>query len=184
MHESVMSWVQDECLHLPRGGKVLEVGSRNVNGSIRPIVERLVAPISYMGVDLEGGDGVDLVLPGGIESLPECRPGYDLVVSCEMLEHAERWEAAFRAMARILAPGGTLLLTCRGPGFARHNCKSAYEGDYWRFTVDELEAAAICCGLRVRGCVDDWQVPGVFLRAERVSWPSPMPEPGWVRRSP
>lgn len=176
MHQSVLDFVQDECLHLPRGGKVLEVGSRNINGSVRPLIERLIAPISYIGIDLEGGPGVDLVLPGGIESMPPVSPGYDLVVSCEMLEHAERWEEAFRAMARILAPNGTLLLTCRGPGFFRHN-----EPDYWRFTTRDLDAAATCCGLRMHSCVEDWQVPGVFLRAQRIEWPSPMAEPGWRR---
>ena len=35
--------------------RVLEVGSRFVNGSVRPLIERFCRPREYVGVDIEAG---------------------------------------------------------------------------------------------------------------------------------
>ena len=109
MHESVLKFCTDVIRKEDVEGKsVLEVGSANVNGSVRPQIEAM-GPQSYTGVDLAPGPGVDVVLASGIEGGGTSRQ-YDLVVSCEMLEHAERWVSAFRAMAQLVAPGGKLVL--------------------------------------------------------------------------
>jgi hypothetical protein len=67
------------------GRRVLEVGSRFVNGSVRPLIERFCRPREYVGVDIETGKYVDVVLPAerlvehfGLES-------FDAVVSTESL---------------------------------------------------------------------------------------------------
>jgi len=148
------------------GKSVLEVGSANVNGSVRPQIEAM-GPASYLGIDLAPGPGVDEVAPRGVEdwrpTLGKSPSAFDLVVSCEMLEHAERWQAAFAAMARLVAEGGKLVLTCRGPGFPRHN-----PPDHWRFTTSDLWHAAIMCDLWPTIVRADPQVPGAFLVAERA----------------
>ena len=41
--------------------RVLEVGSKYVNGSVRPFIERL-GPREYIGVDIEAGRCVDVIL--------------------------------------------------------------------------------------------------------------------------
>ncbi|WP_188603942.1 hypothetical protein [Vulcanisaeta souniana] len=41
---------------------VLEVGSRYVNGSVRPFIERFLKPRLYVGIDLEPGLFVDVVV--------------------------------------------------------------------------------------------------------------------------
>jgi SAM-dependent methyltransferase len=169
LHESVLAFVAEVVSRDDVAGKsVLEVGSANVNGSVRPQLEAM-GPASYLGLDLAPGPGVDLVCSGGIEEYERTRiagqlpPRYDLVVSCEMLEHAERWQAAFAAMARLVAEGGKLVLTCRGPGFPRHN-----PPDHWRFTTSDLWHAAILCDLWPTIVRADPQVPGAFLVAERA----------------
>jgi SAM-dependent methyltransferase len=174
MHESVLAF----CAKVigpddVAGRSVLEVGSANVNGSVRPQIEAM-GPARYLGLDLAAGPGVDLVCSRGVEEYAMTRvagqlpPAYDLVVSCEMLEHAERWESAFRAMASLVAPGGALVLTCRGPGFPFHN-----PPDHWRFTPSDLWRAAILCGLWPVAVAADPQAPGVFLRADRL-WGEPL----------
>ena len=40
--------------------RVLEIGSRYVNGSIRPIIEKFSSPKEYIGVDIEPGKFVDV----------------------------------------------------------------------------------------------------------------------------
>ena len=45
------------------GKRVLEVGSKFVNGSVRPLIERFCQPKEYIGVDIEPGRYVDVILP-------------------------------------------------------------------------------------------------------------------------
>jgi hypothetical protein len=117
-----------------------------------------MGPARYVGVDLAPGPNVDVVCAA--EHLPdECLA--DLVVSCEMLEHAENWKDAFRRMCALA--GETLVLTCRGPGFPFHN-----PPDHWRFMPSDLAAAARLCGMKPVACEPDPQVPGVFLKAIRI----------------
>ena len=43
-----------------KGKVVLEIGSRNVNGSLRNIIKNY-EPLSYTGIDIIDGEGVDIV---------------------------------------------------------------------------------------------------------------------------
>lgn len=115
---------------------VLEVGSQDVNGSIRPYVTRQF-PSLYHGVDMAPGRGVDEV--ADVHTLIERfgRESWDVVISTEMLEHVQNWKGAVIQLKEILRPGGTLLLTTRAPGFPRHG----YPDDYWRFTPHILQTA-------------------------------------------
>jgi len=145
------------------------VGSYDYNGSVRGVYEAM-SPASYTGTDAQMGPGVDLACPA--EKLPEVlgEASADVVISTEMLEHAEDWRGAVAGMARVLAPGGVLLLTARGPGFPYH----PHPGDHWRFTVDLMDAIAEACGLDVLQLEPDPDPasPGVFLLARK-------PESGW-----
>lgn len=167
MHDSVLAFVAKVLTPGDVAGRtVLEVGSAMINGSVRPQIEAM-GPASYTGLDLAPGPGVDIAEPMGVEYFATAAlasgASYDLVVSCEMLEHAERWVAAFRAMANLVAPGGKLVLTCRGPGFPFHN-----PPDHWRFTPSDLWRAAVLAGLWPTVAEYDPQVPGAFLVAERA----------------
>jgi SAM-dependent methyltransferase len=97
-----------------RYARVVEVGSRNVNGSIRELVDAA----TYVGIDLEDGPGVDVVA--------DCRfwePPWkaSLVLCCEVLEHAEDPQSVVDTCIGYLKPGGRLVLTCAGPGRAPHS---------------------------------------------------------------
>lgn len=174
MHESVLAFCDKVIRPEDVAGKtVLEVGSANVNGSVRPQIEAM-GPSRYLGLDLAPGPGVDLICSGGIEEYASTRiagqmpPQADLVISLEMLEHAERWESAFRAMAGLVAEGGKLVLTCRGPGFPFHN-----PPDHWRFSPSDLWRASVLVGLWPMVAEWDPQVPGVFLVAQKL-WGEPL----------
>jgi SAM-dependent methyltransferase len=150
------------------GKRVLEAGAYNYNGTARHAITAM-GPSAYLGTDAQPGPGVDLVCPA--EKLPEAlgEATADVVITTEMLEHAEDWRGAITGMARTLAPGGLLLLTTRGPGFPYH----PHPGDHWRFTVDQMDAIAGACGLEVLRLEPDPDPasPGVFLLArEPEGW--------------
>jgi SAM-dependent methyltransferase len=147
-----------------RDRRVVEAGAYNYNGSARDALS-VHGPASYLGTDAQPGPGVDLVCPA--EKLPEVlgEASADVLVTTEMLEHAEDWRGAMGGMTRVLAPGGVLLLTARGPGFPYH----PHPGDWWRFTVDHMDGIAEACGLQVIRCEPDPDPsqPGVFLLARK-----------------
>ena len=110
-------------------GRVLEVGSFDVNGTIRDIL-----PVT-VGTDMRAGPGVDVVLSAyslvehfGLES-------FDCVVSADALEHIEDWKTAMEQMWMVLKRGGVMLLTMANQDKGRH----AYPDDYWRFPKDDFK---------------------------------------------
>jgi SAM-dependent methyltransferase len=139
---------------------VLEVGSYNVNGSVR-----IFCPEPYTGVDIEDGPGVDLVI-SPTDPLPFEDNHFETVISTEMLEHALLPTHCFAEMVRVLAPGGLLLVTARGvvrkSVFPFHN-----PPDRWRFMQGTLSDLAAFYGLVEIDEREDMQVPGYFLAARK-----------------
>ncbi len=160
MHEAVMNFGQEHLVErVIRGRRVLEVGSMNVNGSLRAHVMAL-GPTTYVGIDFAPGNGVDVVCDAS-EIVDRFGEGCaDVVISTEMLEHAEDWRTAISNMKRALVPdGGFLLLTARGPGFQLHG----YPSDWWRFTLDDMRR--IFADFEILALSSDGQAPGVLLCA-------------------
>lgn len=152
MHRSVKEWVADQVDTLSlAGASVLEVGSLDVNGSVRNLFRG-----EYVGLDMREGKGVDVVADAS--DLPFADRSFGVVVSTEMLEHCLKPYEAVREMGRVLTSRGELLLTARGPGFPRHG----YPNDYWRFTEADFSAMMHVADVQ---CVDvrqDPEFPGVF----------------------
>jgi len=137
------------------GKRILEVGSENVNGSIRPLIEKL-QPSEFIGIDLHLGNGVDLVLAAekivqyfGSES-------FDVIVSTDTFEHVVDWRAVIRNMKEALKPEGYMYLTAAPMGFQYH----PYPYDNWRFTTSDLKKVFADFEVLV---LED----GVFLKARK-----------------
>jgi SAM-dependent methyltransferase len=88
------------------GKRVLEVGSKYVNGSVRPFIERFCSPKEYLGVDIEPGKFVDLILPA--EKLVEYfgPESFDVVIATELLEHVQNWRLVVGNLKSVLKRGG------------------------------------------------------------------------------
>lgn len=117
MHEEAMAWVTRELRAFAHPAmRVLEFGSRDVNGSAR----RAFPGVSWHGIDREPGPGVDEVADAAGYDVP---PGgyFDAVVCTEVLEHASNPTAIIEAAQRCLRPGGVLLVTAACDPRAPHS---------------------------------------------------------------
>lgn len=126
MNQTVLDFAKTSGLAAP----ILEVGSYNVNGTLR-----LVLPIT-LGVDMRAGPDVDQVVDAtDLEKVfgPE---SWDNIACADTFEHIEDWRGALRAMWSVLKPGGRLLLTTVNKQKGLH----AYPNDYWRFDLADFEA--------------------------------------------
>jgi SAM-dependent methyltransferase len=135
VHAEAYAFVSRASANLPQG-PVLEIGSLNINGTIRGLFDGR----PYLGIDAVPGPGVDRVANGATYQ-PELMPL--VVVCCEVLEHTPEAEAICRNAYRALAPGGTFIVTAAGVGRPPH---SAVDGGqlrqgefYCNVTAEELE---------------------------------------------
>ena len=110
-------------------GRVLEIGSQDVNGSVRTFFQDAK---EYIGIDMQEARGVDIVMNAsgaldrfGVES-------FDTIICCEMLEHDLHFLDTVGQIHQMLKPGGMLIITTPTFGFPLHR----YPKDYWRFGED------------------------------------------------
>lgn len=107
--------------------QILELGSANVNGSLR---DHALPSTQYVGIDLEAGEGVDIVATAG-EPLPVKDETFDLVIASSVLEHDPAFWGTFLEMCRKAKPGGYVYINVPSNG-AVHR----YPEDHWRFYPD------------------------------------------------
>lgn len=145
--------------HYPRffdRARVLEVGSLDINGSVRG----LFSGCDYTGVDLQLGPGVDLACPGHLLALPSGH--FDTVISAECFEHNPFWRETLANMLRMTRPGGLVLVSCATTGRKEHGTTRT-NPDASPFTVQEkwdyyknLTARDLERGVNLAGWLADW----------------------------
>jgi SAM-dependent methyltransferase len=111
------------------GAHVLEIGSYNVNGSVRALCHGTAC---YLGVDTRPGPDVDLVCTGA--RLPK-ELSVDCAICCEVLEHTAEAPAICAEAYRVLRPGGLFYVTCATDPRAPHSINGELTmpaGEYYR----------------------------------------------------
>ncbi len=142
-----------EALHLPAGASALEVGPGD--GSFLPELARRFARVlavdnspamlelARLRCEQEGLGNVELKLADALHD--DC-PAADCVVVTMVLHHLAAPGEALRQLARLVSPGGSLLITelcSHNQGWAREAC-----GDLWLgFEQDDLARWADAAGL-------------------------------------
>lgn len=138
----------------PRAGaatSVFDVGSRDVNGSFRPLFE--IKGCGYRGLDIEPGLNVDIVAEKPY-SWPVLDGAYDIVISGSCLEHVEAPWLWIREIARVVRSGGLVCVIApwRWP-------EHRHPVDCWRILPDGMrflfswaDLEEIECGIRGNDC--------------------------------
>lgn len=94
--------------------KVLEVGSLNINGTMRDFF----TDCEYTGIDVGEGKDVDIVCSGHEYDAED--ESYDVTTSGECFEHNPYWAETFSNMVRMTKSGGLIFFTCATTGRPEH----------------------------------------------------------------
>lgn len=114
--------------------KVLEIGSLDINGSVR----RFFSGCDYLGVDLGTGKNVDLVESGHLLTFPDKH--FRTSISCECFEHNKYWAETFENMVRMT--DGLVIMTCATEGRPEHGTTATspadapFTNDYYRNLIE------------------------------------------------
>jgi SAM-dependent methyltransferase len=159
-HRSVLEFFRRIDSTYVKDKKILEVGSRDVNGTVRPILTAL-GPESYLGVDIVAGRSVDRIC--NVERLVDTfgEETFDVVISSEMLEHVVDWRSAIRNIKGAVSRGGLVIITTRSFGFPHHD----WPVDFWRYETDDLRQ--IFSDFDITILEADPELSGVFLVAKK-----------------
>lgn len=142
-----------------KGKRIIELGSQDVNGSLRDYIVSL-NPREYIGIDNALGKGVDIVCDVmdaidkfGIRS-------FDIVICTEMLEHVFDWRKVISIIKGLCIEGGIMVVTTRSKGFHYH----PYPYDFWRYEIGDMkEIFSDCLDVIVE---NDPEGGGVFVKAK------------------
>lgn len=99
------------------GKRVLEIGSRDINGSVRGMFDEG----EFVGIDATAGRGVDVVcLAHEYDAEPA---SFDVVCSLETFEHDPHADKSVKKMFELLRPSGLFFMTCAGDGRPEHGTR-------------------------------------------------------------
>ena len=145
MHKSAMlrmSWFVDNYVKGRGRVKVLDVGSYNVNGCMRPLFDGTEA--EYTGLDIEAGPNVDIVMnePYHWDNIPD--ESFDFVISANAFEHIEYPWLTIKEIYSKLKPEG---IACIHAPLAIDEHR--YPVDCYRYFPDGFKALARWGGFQV-----------------------------------
>jgi len=95
---------------------VLEIGSLDINGSVRPMFKPFQS--NYVGIDMQEGPGVDIVVDAAKFINFEA---YDVIVCAEVFEHTPMWPQIVQNSYNNLVDGGIFIATMAGEGRYPHS---------------------------------------------------------------
>ena len=122
-----------------RGKRILEVGSYDVNGSLRGGITAH-KPDQYIGVDIEDGPGVDLVCKSEDIVKEFGQESFDIVLSTCTLEHVVNCKRSISQIKNVCKPGGIIVLIVPSK-WPAHN----HPVDYWRFSLVDIQTLFADC---------------------------------------
>jgi SAM-dependent methyltransferase len=110
-------WIADR---LPQAGRVLDVGfAGEKSAAVHERLRDRAGQVKLYGIDLNvarlSALGLPLTLGGDVSALPFADETFSAVIAAELLEHLESPDSVLPEFARVLQPGGRLLITTPNP---------------------------------------------------------------------
>lgn len=130
MHDTAMEYggkFFDTYLKNTKDLTIVDIGSQNVNGTLRSVAS---PNNKYIGIDFVNGNGVDIIITDPY-SLPFENESVDVIVSSSCFEHSEFFWLIFNESLRILKPTGLLYINVPSNGQVHR-----FPVDCWRFFPD------------------------------------------------
>lgn len=165
MTPQIQAWVKkakEKYLNFP--AFILEIGSLDINGGVRHF---FTDAKKYIGIDMQVGRGVDIVLNAhDIKDRFE-KSSFDIVICLETLEHDNGFWITLANINYVLKEGGFFLCSTPTLGFPYH----PYPKDYWRFTKDAYKEV-IFKGYKILEMVevkDEVGYPGICAIGQKTS---------------
>lgn len=135
------------------GDDVLEIGSRMTNEGAWWIVNRDLAQGKWIGTDMQGGPGVDIV--ADIHEPPADWTGrFSGILCSEVLEHVQRPWVALPKIRQLLRPDGWMIVTTL-TSFPIHG----FPDDYYRYTPSGLRFLLEDAGFRNVETMNAGEIP-------------------------
>ena len=117
------------CTQLTSESYILDIGSYDVNGTLKPIFK----DHRYIGIDMCAGPNVDFVCKN--DDIPFKNNFFDVIISSSCFEHDDFFWLTFLEMCRVLKPNGFIYINA--PSNGPHH---GYPTDNWRFYLDSWKA--------------------------------------------
>ena len=156
-YEFLKPWAES----LPEGVSVAEVGSLDVNGTLRPLFKKQ----TYTGIDVVSGPNVDVQMPDPF-TIPFEDGHFDAIVCFNTLEHCVAPWKLIPEMSRILKVGGQIAIAV--PWLMAYH----YPPDYFRISPDGMRALVADLPLEIVKC--EWAKiyydyeTGTYLQAKKI----------------
>jgi ubiquinone/menaquinone biosynthesis C-methylase UbiE len=109
---------------------VLDIGSLDVNGTMKPIFQ---SAYKYIGLDQCKGRNVNMI--SSSHNIPLSDDSVDIIISSSCFEHDNMFWITFKEMCRLIKNGGYIYINAPSNG-PYH----AYPVDNWRFYADSWKA--------------------------------------------
>lgn len=122
--------------------KVLDLGSQDICGSYRTLFSD--SKYEYLGVDIEQGPNVDLVLDTPYDWSCLATDSYDIIISGQALEHIEFFWITVSEMTRVLKKDGLICIIVPHV-WPEHR----FPVDCYRFNTDGMIAMARYVNLEI-----------------------------------
>lgn len=133
--ENCQKFYDKYCKNLEKDLLVVDFGSYDVNGTLKPIF----VDFNYTGIDMSPGPNVDIVCTN--DKTPFEDNSVDIILSSSNFEHDDFFWLTFLEMCRILKKDGYIYICA--PSAGKYH---GYPGDNWRFYADSWK------------CLEKWAI--------------------------